>query len=93
MKPRGGKRNQYGTNDWDRREADGRWGEEYYTDRNYYSEEPTETETERSERRSRNSIGQLVEAEVIRFQGIEKNEERNARAENNAENKNDMHHR
>ena len=61
---------------WNQRleQARSRWtmGEEYYKDRNYYSEEPIETETERSGRRSRASRDQLVEAGKIGLHGIRK---------------------
>ena len=75
------------TNEWGprEREVNERWGKDNYTNWNYQTEEWEETETERSDRRSRNSKEHLIEAWEIRVEGIKKNEERERRKRENVE--------
>ena len=71
--------NNQGTKAWGIREADGRWGREYYSTRSRETEDTKATENGRSGRRSRNGRGNLIEADRERTEGIKRHEERKER--------------
>ena len=62
----GGEWSTYNTNEWHAEETGEKWERENTSTRNYRSEEARETETERSDRRSRHIRGNLIEAEKER---------------------------